>query len=1027
VRVIEQARLWFREGTSDKVYEVDLVEIVAGQYVVNFRFGRRGTPLKDGTKTPLPVDAARARSIYQKLIDEKLAGGYQHGTPGSANAAPPPAAAAPPGGGSPYRTAPPSGPGHALIAALRQGARSDVPLGPVLWRVADLDLKEAEPVLLELLGLTFVPRELARKGDAWRYLIVSALARCGGASSVATLVTLADDQRTPPHTRDMARLAVARIEPERARDIGKRLLPRAMQDEYEKGDATTLSRAAEELLAVDPLRARAAAVGLYLINDAVARQAVFAIARVARLSNQEATIVRGLFRLAEARRDGELYGLIARRIDAHTSDRRPFSPKTRQYLRRRVARVLRRLGRAGSPDYAPMAAAILLGYDDEDAVDTKRSSGWGHRYDRFAPFHAFNEILHKNSGRYTLAHHTLSVWKLADRLNFNPPHPGRREEAFPVLWDRAPHVLWDLISKAGTVPVQDFATTALRGNTAYTAALRDEQLATVMATGHAIAQQFAFDIARTRPLSTALARGALASDIAAAQEWVVAWVERNQAAVAGDADMLALLVTGKTQRVRDAGVGVLLGRNIDETVLGSAAVRAIAILMSLGDTKANAERASGAVATILRVLAAPLVAIAPEILRDMVRHPLAAIGELAGELILRHARRDALPGDLLEAMLSSPHATVRLLGGRLLAQTPPEVAKDDLDALELFATSGNAELREATRTLLGAVATKFPDVGRELASRLVDDLLKTQPPGAPAHILALLRNELSSVLPRKPAATIMRLIGALSPHAREAGGLLLPQLGPDDIGLDDIARLTNNEFIAVRQGAWALARASIPRYKLAPVALAKLVDTEWDDSRAFAIGFIRDEIGADKLSADAIITICDSIRPQVQDLGKQLLYAQFKEADAGTYLARLAEHPSTNMQLLVSTLLGSFGFAETSSGESIARHADVEKLKQLAPFFATVLSQVNRGKVAKERVMTLLRREAAKSPEAAAVLAPLLDRQSATIAISQKYPLIATMVEVHELYPDVPLPLSVVPAGPSTSSPLHPRPPKGAE
>ena len=41
MRVIEQARLWFREGTSDKVYEVDLVELVAGQYVVNFRFGRR--------------------------------------------------------------------------------------------------------------------------------------------------------------------------------------------------------------------------------------------------------------------------------------------------------------------------------------------------------------------------------------------------------------------------------------------------------------------------------------------------------------------------------------------------------------------------------------------------------------------------------------------------------------------------------------------------------------------------------------------------------------------------------------------------------------------------------------------------------------------------------------------------------------------------------------------------------------------------------------------------------------------------
>jgi len=43
------------------------------------------------------------------------------------------------------------------------------------------------------------------------------------------------------------------------------------------------------------------------------------------------------------------------------------------------------------------------------------------------------------------------------------------------------------------------------------------------------------------------------------------------------------------------------------------------------------------------------------------------------------------------------------------------------------------------------------------------------------------------------------------------------------------------------------------------------------------------------------------------------------------------------------------------------------------------------------------------------VLAPLLDRQSATMAITQKHPIIATMVEVHDLYPEVPLPLTVVP------------------
>ena len=134
----------------------------------------------------------------------------------------------------------------------------------------------------------------------------------------------------------------------------------------------------------------------------------------------------------------------------------------------------------------------------------------------------------------------------------------------------------------------------------------------------------------------------------------------------------------------------------------------------------------------------------------------------------------------------------------------------------------------------------------------------------------------------------------------------------------------------------------------------------------------------------------------MQELGKALLHEQFREQDATRYLTKLAEHPSTNLQLLVSTLLDRYA-------------TDTEKLATLVPYFATVLSQVNRGRVAKERVLHLLRREAAKSQAAAAVLAPLLERQSAVAAVSQKHPIIATMVDVHHLYPDVPLPITVVP------------------
>ena len=603
-----------------------------------------------------------------------------------------------------------SGEGARLVGLLRQGSRASEPLGPVVWRVTDLDLKEAEPVLLELLAGAFVPRKLV--ADQWKHLLVTALARCGSPSALPALEGVIADLRTPLHLRGISRLAIARIDPARGRAIALAHLPPPMKALFERGDAQALARAAEELLDTNITHARATAVGLYLLNDAVSRPAVLAMARVARLSNAEAQVVRLLFRLAETRRDGELYALVARRIDAYGGTRKPFGPETRQYLRRRVARVLRRLGRAASPDYVAMASAILLGYDDEDAVAVKTGL-FRHTYDQFAPFHAFNQILYTHSTRYEKGHHAHSFWITQRGYRPGAPAPSAREEAHPELWDRAPTALWELVLRSGTTPVIEFATRALRANAAFTQTLRDEQLAHVLATGHPLAQRFAYDVARARPMSIVLARGALASDVPEAHAWVVGWIDAHPAETAADPDLLALIITGKTAQIRDAALRIVRARPLPDAIAKSAAARSLAILLGLADTPANVERAKGAVTVILGVLEV-LRDIGPDILRDLVLHPLAPLGELAGELILRHSRRDSLPGELIEAMLMSPHASVRLLGGRILATTPPEIAKDDLEALVLFSTSGNAELREATRTLVGEIAKRYPDVGRAL-------------------------------------------------------------------------------------------------------------------------------------------------------------------------------------------------------------------------------------------------------------------------------------------------------------------------
>jgi len=79
----ENITLYFKQGTSDKVYKASMEEVDSQLFVVNFAYGRRGATLKTGTKTKTPVDYASAKKIYDKLVKSKTSKGYIPGEEGS--------------------------------------------------------------------------------------------------------------------------------------------------------------------------------------------------------------------------------------------------------------------------------------------------------------------------------------------------------------------------------------------------------------------------------------------------------------------------------------------------------------------------------------------------------------------------------------------------------------------------------------------------------------------------------------------------------------------------------------------------------------------------------------------------------------------------------------------------------------------------------------------------------------------------------------------------------------------------------
>lgn len=75
--VEQRADLFYREGTSDKVYHATLEKFAENVYCVNFAYGRRGGALATGSKTANPVDQVTATTLFTELVNAKLAKGYR--------------------------------------------------------------------------------------------------------------------------------------------------------------------------------------------------------------------------------------------------------------------------------------------------------------------------------------------------------------------------------------------------------------------------------------------------------------------------------------------------------------------------------------------------------------------------------------------------------------------------------------------------------------------------------------------------------------------------------------------------------------------------------------------------------------------------------------------------------------------------------------------------------------------------------------------------------------------------------------
>jgi len=1026
MKLIRQSRLFFKDGKSDKVYEVDLCDLgsSAGEkrYVVNFRYGRRGKSLREGSKTESPVDFDEAVKLFNSVVVSKTNKGYQEaGEQQSDQAAAKLESVSKPGAD---RDASINAAEQKLIEKLelaRQRAISSHEAKRVIWRAGERGISAATSLIADLVG----------SDDAiMDYCIAWALGRCGDASTMPVLQQIQNQHGLNPAGR-MAREARLSLASESQRhslieEISQQLAPDLLRI-IKTGDTIAIDSQLSMIIASPQNTTSDLLCDLYSLsmdNSALHASLCHAFQTIPFRANLFKA-VRRIFKHAEFRKDALMFGVLSYRFekDKHNNywdlyysypvdQRRNESPsqiftvETKRYLRKRSWRCLKRLAELNDSAFAEMASEHLLKFTDEDAGRAYQRRLWDYslrrdivyNYDEYSHFVSFNHLLYQNSAHLRLSR-DRNKWF---RVENTEALEGYRCEAFPELWDQQPQLLLRLLCHSRCRPVHRFALRAIKTNQAFCQQIAIADLTRMLSQVYEETSAFALSLAQAivkRNQTTAeLLRALLDSRLAAARALAFDVINAHHNWLLENEDLLLSSLCSEYEDVR-----LWIRRLAGELALSQQAqrnlvARLIAHAMGLDSSQAQQKAVIDDISWVLsNVFTAISREINLQIIEDLLQHDDTAIQALGARLLLQHeVPAEQMPGHLIRRLLEASSAEVRSLGVQLLGNLPDATLLAQPALIVQLALSGDAEVRQAARPIIQRLAGVDQEFANNALLHFLNYLFRRETtPGLHDDILQIVKTDLNHVANLIDKDTTWRLLQGKSKAAQLYGEHLLSRFVFADFSVRQLARLAGNPQLTVRQWAWNAYKTDVDRFKQQSQDALVVLDSDWDDARDFAKEYFNQHFTQEDWRPELLVSICDSVRADVQQYGRELISRFFQAEHGVEYLTKLSEHPSANVQLFASNYLQQYAGGNT------------ERLQALRSYFVTILSQVNRARIAKSRINRFLGEEAVRSRECALLVSDIYSRQSVSDAMVDKHACIKMLYQVKMRFPDIDMPLSL--------------------
>jgi hypothetical protein len=262
----------------------------------------------------------------------------------------------------------------------------------------------------------------------------------------------------------------------------------------------------------------------------------------------------------------------------------------------------------------------------------------------------------------------------------------------------------------------------------------------------------------------------------------------------------------------------------------------------------------------------------------------------------------------------------------------------------------------------------------------------------------LLQGVLKDYLQGADKEAAMRLLYSQFTFAQNLGVTILERYTePSQLTIPQVISLGNHENLEVRSWAWKFYREQASRILVEQDKSIRLLESKWVDTRQFAIGYFREQFQEKDWSAETLIYLADSVKPDVEAFGRELITRYFDDQQGPQYLLTLSQHPSSAMQLFASNYL------------SLYAGGNDERILALEYYFKSVLMRVNKNRIARNRVLAFLVSEGRRSEVVARFAAGILGELSATAAIGDKAASIEALLQLRALYElETPLQVHVI-------------------